>query len=31
MDKGAFWRWLLGLTAAVTAAVFAFSFLIWLL
>ena len=31
MDKGAFWKWLLGLTGAVAAAVFALSFLIWLI
>lgn len=31
MDKGAFWRWWMGITAATAAAVFALSFLIWLL
>ena len=31
MDKGAFWTWLAGVTAAVTAAVFALGYLIWLL
>jgi len=31
MDKGAFWRWLLGVAGAVTAAVFGISYLIWLL
>ena len=31
MDKGAFWRWLLGVTGAVTAAAFALSYLFWLL
>lgn len=31
MDKGAFWRWLMGVTGAVTAAVFALSYLLWLL
>ena len=31
MDKGAFWRWLLGVSGAVSAAVFAVSFLSWLL
>jgi len=30
MDKGAFWTWLLGVTAAVTAAAFAISYGIWL-
>ena len=31
MDKGAFWRWLLGVAAAVSAAVFALTYLVWLL
>ena len=31
MDKGAFWKWLLGLTGAVSAAVLALSFLIWMI
>lgn len=31
MDKGAFWKWLAGITGAVTAAVFAISYLAWLL
>lgn len=31
MDKGAFWKWLLGVAAATAAAVFAFSYLFWLL
>ena len=31
MDKGAFWRWLLGVSGAVSAAVFAISYLSWLL
>lgn len=31
MDKGAFWRWSLGLTGGVGAAVFAASYLLWLL
>ena len=31
MDKGAFWRYLLGVTGAVTAAAFAISYLMWLL
>ena len=31
MDKGAFWKWLLGVTALTTAAVFAISYLLWLL
>ena len=31
MDKGKFWKWLLGVTGAVTAAVFAFSYLFWML
>ena len=31
MDKGAFWKWLLGIAGAVTAAAFALSYLIWLL
>ena len=31
MDKGAFWKWLLGLTGIVAAAVFALSFLIWMI
>ncbi|MBE6957972.1 MAG: hypothetical protein E7447_02310 [Ruminococcaceae bacterium] len=31
MDKGLFWKWLLGVTGAVSAAVFALSYLIWLL
>ena len=31
MDKGAFWKWLLGVSGAVSAAVFALSYLLWLL
>ena len=31
MDKGAFWRWLLGVSGAVTAASFALTYLFWLL
>ena len=31
MDKGAFWKWLLGLTGIVAAVVFALSFLIWMI
>lgn len=31
MDKGAFWTWLLGVSGLVTAAVFAISYLAWLL
>ena len=31
MDKSAFWRWLFGVSGAVSAAVFALSFLSWLL
>jgi hypothetical protein len=31
MDKGAFWKWLMGVTGAVSAAVFAVSYLLWLL
>ena len=31
MDKGAFWRWLLGIAGAVSAISFAFSWLLWLL
>ena len=31
MDKGAFWKWLLGVSGAVTAAVFGISYLMWLL
>ena len=31
MDKGLFWKWLLGVTGAVSAAAFALSYLIWLL
>ena len=31
MDKGAFWRWLLGVSGAVSAAVFGLSYLLWLL
>ena len=31
MDKGAFWTWLLGVAGGVSAAVFALSFLLWLL
>ena len=31
MDKGKFWKWLLGITGAVTAASFALSYLLWLL
>ena len=30
-DKGKFWKWLLGITGAVTAAAFAISYLLWLL
>ena len=30
MDMGAFWRWLLGVSGAVSAAVFAISYLSWL-
>ena len=29
-DKGALWRWLLGVTGGITAAVFVLSFLMWL-
>ena len=31
MDKGAFWRWLLGVSGAVSAAVFGLSYLLWML
>ena len=31
MDKGAFWKWLLGISGAATAAAFAISYLMWLL
>ena len=31
MDKGAFWRWFLGITGIATAACFAISWLLWLL
>lgn len=31
VDKGAFWRWLLGVAGAVSAAVFALSYLLWML
>ena len=31
MDKGAFWKWLLGISSAATAAAFAISYLMWLL
>ncbi len=31
MDKGAFWRWLLGVAAATSSAVFALTYLFWLL
>lgn len=31
MDKGLFWKWLLGVTGAVSAAVFALMYLVWLL
>jgi len=31
MDKGAFWRWLLGIAGGVSAAVFALTYLAWLL
>ena len=31
MDKAAFWKWLVGVTGAVSAAVFAISYLAWLL
>ena len=31
MDKAAFWKWLLGVSAAVTAAAFGISYLAWLL
>ena len=30
MDKGLFWKWLLGVTAAVTAAAFLAQYLLWL-
>jgi DNA-directed RNA polymerase subunit RPC12/RpoP len=30
MDKGAFWKWMIGVSAAVTAAAFAISYGIWL-
>ena len=31
MDKSAFWRWLVGVSGAVSAAVFALGYLLWLL
>jgi hypothetical protein len=31
MDKGAYWKWLLGVAGAVGAAVYALSYLLWLL
>ena len=31
MDKGSFWKWLLGVSGAATAAAFAISYLMWLL
>ena len=31
MDKGAFWKWLLGISAGVTAAAYAIGYLLWLL
>jgi hypothetical protein len=31
MDKGAFWKWLLGVSGVATAAAFAISYLMWLL
>ena len=31
MDKSAFWKWLLGISGAATAAAFAISYLLWLL
>lgn len=31
MDKGAFWKWLLGVSAAASAAVFGLTYLFWLL
>ena len=31
MDKGAFWKWLLGVSGAATAAAFVISYLMWLL
>ena len=31
MDKGAFWKWLFGVSGGVAAAVFAMSYLLWLL
>ena len=31
MDKGTFWKWLLGVSGAATAAAFAISYLMWLL
>ncbi len=31
MDKGAYWRWFLGIASAVTAVAFGISYLIWLL
>jgi hypothetical protein len=31
MDKGAFWRWLLGVAAGATAIAFALQYLFWLL
>ena len=31
MDKGAFWRWFLGIAGITAAAVFGLSYLLWLL
>ena len=31
MDKGLFWKWLLGVTACVTAVAFGISYLLWML
>lgn len=31
MDKGLFWKWLLGVSGAVSAAIFLLSFLLWML
>lgn len=31
MDKGAYWKWLLGVAGAVGAVVYALSYLMWLL
>ena len=31
MDKSAFWKWLLGVAGGVSAAVYAFSYLLWLM